>query len=169
MARLGRQRLAWRPLAVVRHVRERATPATARAAMLRPAVEPSLVRLRGVFGKLRLLALVGADESRQILHGTKVGLDRAATTAALSTVRSAGAFASTANLSTRVLRLACRRSSSATPSLEIGAAARHCKPPQDYGAAGKAALVSAAGVTRRPPRARRLVASRRLPRAIAGP
>jgi hypothetical protein len=41
-------------------------------------------------------------------------------TAAFSTFRSARAFASTVSLSARLLRLACRRSSSAARSSEIG-------------------------------------------------
>src|SRR5258708_5713683 len=61
--------------------------------------------------------VVGAKQARQIPHRTKVGFDDAA---AFSIFKSARAFASTVRLSARLLSFACRRSSSAARSLEIG-------------------------------------------------
>jgi hypothetical protein len=58
--------------------------------------------------------IVGAKQRRQIPHRTKIGLD------CTPIFKSARTFVSTVNLSARLLRLACRRSSFAARSLEIG-------------------------------------------------
>jgi len=73
--------------------------------------------------------IVRAQERCQVSNRTKIGLDGAPLaprTAAFSIFRSARDFASTVSLSARLLRLVCRRSSSAARSFDRGA----LRPPQ---------------------------------------
>jgi hypothetical protein len=67
------------------------------------------------------MIIIRAQERSQVSTRTKIGLNRAVLPLHSGLlVRLARAFASTASLSARLLRSACRRSSFAARSLEIG-------------------------------------------------